>query len=143
MKLSAEDRLDILQLMARYSWAADTNDAAGFASVYAKDAVVQFRDAKNPNVPTTVAARSRDELARGLATNYALRAGGQHHTHNHIIVIEDGLVKHRCFWSLVIANNVGKLETLGMGAYEDELTKDPTEGWLLAKRTIVANFPAA
>ena len=38
-KLSAEDRLDIMELLVRYGRMLDTKDAAGYASLFAPDAV--------------------------------------------------------------------------------------------------------
>jgi uncharacterized protein (TIGR02246 family) len=38
-KLSAEDRLDIMELMVRYGRTLDTKDAAGYAALFAPDAV--------------------------------------------------------------------------------------------------------
>jgi hypothetical protein len=139
MNLTADDRLDILQLMARYSWAADSNDAVAFAATYAADAEVLHRDAATGS-PATVLTRGRNTIEAGLSENYKLRAGGQHQTHNHVITVVGGIVHHRCFWSLVRPTEDG-LKTLAMGAYEDELVKDPQHGWLFARRTIVTGFP--
>jgi uncharacterized protein (TIGR02246 family) len=38
-KLSVEDRLDIMELLVRYGRTLDTKDAAGYASLFAPDAV--------------------------------------------------------------------------------------------------------
>ncbi len=38
-KLSAEDRLDVMELMVRYGRTLDTKDAAGYAGLFAPDAV--------------------------------------------------------------------------------------------------------
>jgi uncharacterized protein (TIGR02246 family) len=38
-KLSVEDRLDIMELMIRYGRTLDTKDAAGYAALFAPDAV--------------------------------------------------------------------------------------------------------
>ena len=140
MVLTAEDRLDILQLMARYSWAADTNDSAAFAATYAVDGEVLHRDAATPGAPAVVLTSGRHNIESGQPANFKLRSGGQHHTHNHQIQVIDGVVRHRCFWSLVRPTPDG-LKTLAMGAYEDELIRDSKEGWLFARRTIVTSFP--
>ena len=139
MQLTAEDRLDILQLMARYSWAADSNDAVAFGATYAENAEVLHRDATSGS-PATVLTRGRKMIEAGLPQNYKLRAGGQHHTHNHVITMVNEIVEHRCFWSLLRPTEDG-LKSLAMGAYEDELVKDPQQGWLFARRTIVTGFP--
>ncbi len=39
-KLSAEDRLDIMELFAKYAWAIDSGDAKGVLLCFAEDALL-------------------------------------------------------------------------------------------------------
>jgi hypothetical protein len=43
MSLSAVDRLDILELVARYGHALDDRDWSAFASIFTRDAIVDFQ----------------------------------------------------------------------------------------------------
>ena len=45
-RMSAEDRLDIFDLFARYAWSYDTGDAKGMAALFTEDGVMEGMDGR-------------------------------------------------------------------------------------------------
>ncbi len=140
MQLTVQDRLDILELAARYSWAADCGDAKAYSETFTIDGEVHGKatseDAEMGSLQTL--AKGREEIKGAFFDAfYNTQAGGHHHTHNHVIEVFEGTVRHRSFWSFVKPVD-GLLKTIGMGTYEDELRHDPEQGWLFHRREIIA-----
>lgn len=45
-RMSAEDRLDIFDLFARYAWSYDTGDAPGMAALFTEDGAMEGMDGR-------------------------------------------------------------------------------------------------
>ena len=120
--LTTEDRLDILDLLARYNYAIDDGDAETWAACFTEDG--EF-------------VSPADQL-KGAAelTQFASRPsrGTLHYTTNEIITGDGDEAAMRCYLELVNASGA-KPEILFCGRYEDELAKTPA-GWRFKKRTV-------
>lgn len=120
--LTTEDRLDILDLLARYNYAIDDGDAQTWAACFTPDG--EF-------VSPTDHRTGTDEL---IAFASRPSRGTLHYTTNEIITGDGNNAAMRCYLELVNAGGE-KPEILFCGRYEDELVKT-ADGWRFAKRTV-------
>ena len=90
--LTTEDRLDILDLLARYNYAIDDNDGDAWAACFTEDGVFT-----SPNGSFT----GREALSKFADES---KRGGLHLTSNHIITCDGNEVEMRCYLQLVIAS---------------------------------------
>ena len=129
MPLSSEDRLEILELAARYSRALDRGDPEALALVFTEDAVW-----------ASSAAGERRGLP-AIVEEFRARAA-QAHTRKHWIsnpVIEgDGDQATLTLDLLVLHLEGGDLQLGTSGVYEDILRRGP-EGWRIARRKITVD----
>jgi len=131
MALSADDRLAILELDARYCHAADDTDVAALLALFTDDGIerggvlIQGREG--------LAA-----LAAQLATSHRLL---RHWTSAHVAEGEGDRATHRCAW-LTTRLTEGGLAIAGVGRYEDELVRT-ADGWRFRVRRIRPDWVAA
>ena len=144
--LTAEDRLAIIELAGRYSFAIDFHDGEGVADCFTDDGSFEwYRLVPFGNGATELSgsARGRKEL---LAFGAGARAfsgtpeasqvpegplfTGVHVTSNHVIDEVDGTVIHRCY--LV-------LQTGGIGVYESDVVKVNGK-WRFNHRKIIVGY---
>ncbi len=94
--LSAEDRLDIQELLARYAWTFDTGDVEGFVACFTHDATLCEDAFEEPDI-----WRGTDGI-RAMAEFFFSRPsfpGRQHHV-SHILIDgadNDATVRSFCF----------------------------------------------
>ena len=130
-RVSAEDRLDIMELFARYSWNYDCGDAEGAASTFTPDAVIEAFGAE--------AARGRSAIVAFIKSLYASERGDVDWQHYNGHFIFDGNAHActvYCYWGLLQGNAATKQYGVrSFGYYQNECVK--TEGaWLIGKRSI-------
>lgn len=132
MPLTAEDRLEILELAARYSRSVDRGDPEALAALFTEDAVWESSAAG--------IRRGRDAILEEFR-----RRASQAHTRKHWIsnpVIEgDGDRASLTLDLLVLHLDDGDLRLGTSGVYEDTLTREP-QGWRIAHRRITVDGQA-
>jgi len=121
--LTTEDRLDILDLLARYNYAIDDGDGDAWAASFTQDGVFTS--------PSGIFAGR--EALRKFANEY--QRGGLHVTSNHIITGDGNDAKMRCYLQLVTAPRGEKPEIRFCGRYADVLVKTGA-GWRFKTRTV-------
>jgi uncharacterized protein (TIGR02246 family) len=124
--LTAEDRLDIIDLLARYAWAIDTGDVEGYVACFTSDAVVSMRGAINTG----------HEAIRAYVTSVVTRPefpGRQHH-HGEVRIEGDG---ERCrvksYSTISQRFEGGETKVMFAGQYRDVVVKQGGR-WLFAER---------
>jgi ketosteroid isomerase-like protein len=125
--LTAEDRLDIIERLARYAWALDTADVETLIANFTPDAVITMM------TTTWQGANGVREFAEHFA-NDPVFPGRQHHISQTVIEGEDdhasvrsyGLITHR------MRNGVNFIHW--QGYYADTLVKVNGK-WLIKTRT--------
>jgi hypothetical protein len=130
-RLSAEDRLDIIELMARYAWAYDTANEAGLAGTFTPDGELE--------VFGRVMAGGRLGFAAFLATAAQMRGahGWQHQTNNHVFTAYDGEACTVFSYYLMPESDAqgGDVHLRAMGYYESRCRRT-AHGWRFARRAV-------
>lgn len=128
MKLTAEDRLDIMELCARYSWCADMGDHDGFAATFAEDGEL---------CAAGRTVKGRDDIAALHAATWPRQHPTlRHWTTSHRITMENGLVVHRSYFTTVVTNTPLAVSIDAIGSYVDHLART-SDGWKFSRREIV------
>jgi len=129
MTLSAEDRLDIIDLFARYGWALDTGDSAGVAATFIEGAVVKVRETVRDMTFTDVPAW----INRFHATLEGFR-GRQHHMSQFRIEGGDGRARVRAFWLITKTETVtSNTRLIHNNGYYDNTVVKTEDGWRFAE----------
>ena len=132
--LTAEDYIEIQQLVSRYPYALDQNpdEGASYASLFTPDAV--FRQ------PRT---EGRENLARMAARAPHGPRYTRHFLANHVIeATADGAVGRQYLVAVDIGEN-GQPSSIFLGGhYEDVYARTP-EGWRFRTRTFIASATGA
>lgn len=128
MALDAADRLEILDLYARYGFAFDAAEAEEWASLFAADG--RFIRPGQPDLqgPEDLAA-----LCRGRATS---TPGIRHFTANVTIAPSAGGARGRAYVIVLRMDDDGSVRLYTLGCYEDELVK-LAQGWRFQSRTFL------
>lgn len=142
--LSAADRIEIHELLARYAWSLDTGDEDGFIACFSPDAELVWDAFETPGC-----WRGHAALRRFIAwfRTRPESAGRQHHVSNVIVEPAPGGARARCYVLVALGCGDGPHRLHVMGYYEDACTRQP-EGWRLSRRVIrdwrgpvLASFP--
>lgn len=131
MPLTLEDRMEILDLAARYSHASDHGDGAALAETFTEDGI--FEGAGEP----------RQGRAAHLAATNALGASGlviRHFTSNPVIE-GDGDAATMLLY-VEVKNLADPSTPMLVGRYHDELRR--VDGrWRFARRRVEVDYPTA
>jgi ketosteroid isomerase-like protein len=131
-RLSAEDRLDIIELMARYAWAYDCLDAAALAATFTPDGILA--------VSGKVMAQGQAGFASFIATAAAMRQanGWQHLTDHHVFTAHDATHCTVHSYYLMPESDAagGNVHLRAMGYYES-LCQRTRQGWRFARREAI------
>jgi len=130
-RLSAEDRLDIIDLFARYSWCYDCSDAEGYAATFTPDGVIEAFGAE--------AARGRGAIAVFVKKLIASNRGDndwQHlNNHHHFRATPEGATVYS-YWTVIEGNEAEKRHGVhSFGYYVTDCVKQGGE-WFIKKRSI-------
>lgn len=130
--LSASDRLDIHELLARYAWSLDTGDEEGFIACFAPDAELVWEVFQEPGI-----WRGHAALRRFIAYFRARpeSAGRQHHVDNVIITATENGAQVRSYVLVALGCGDGPHRLHVMGHYEDACIRQ-ADGWRLSRRVI-------
>jgi hypothetical protein len=129
-RMSADDRLDIMELFARYSWAYDCSDAAAYSATFAPDGVLEAFGGE--------AARGREAIATFVAALIASERGDNDWQHyNGHFVFEAGADEDSCtvynYWNLLQSKDGPSVRSFGY--YVSDCVRIGGE-WLLKRRGI-------
>lgn len=126
------DKLEIQELLARYSICVDTGDADGFAAIFTEDGIWEWRAVGL----SFCGRRAIGEIARAVSTHVK---GAQHAISNPLIRIEGNKAKSICQLTCFLSRPE-QIYSLMLGYYEDELVKvDDT--WLISRRSVRVENP--
>lgn len=131
MTLSTEDRVEILDLIARYNQSVDAGDGEGFAACWVDDGLFEG---------STQTARGQEELRAIPAT---LRAQNPHTRHwNNNIVIDGTGDEARTSVYVLVLDVGGSPSIRSSGVYRDTLRR--VDGaWKFVHRKVTPDRPRA
>jgi uncharacterized protein (TIGR02246 family) len=125
-RLTADDKLEIIELATRYARAADVCDEETFGDVFAPDGVLIIRG-ETIGGPEEVRARLRQRWANAPEPPL-----GQHHVSDFVFDGDAERCTSRCYVTMLVAAADG-VRTTVMGHYVDEVVKRGGR-WFFAKR---------
>jgi hypothetical protein len=122
------DRLDIQDLMSRYSTAVDAKRWDLLEQVFVPGSIIDFRGNGGPELPYP-------EVVDYLRESLAGFAGCQHYVTNHMIELDGDRARCRIYVFTYLASIVDGDEVLFAdgGWYDDDLVRTPG-GWRIEKR---------
>jgi hypothetical protein len=126
MPLSAEDRLAIMDLAARYNHCLDGGDPAGWADCFTEDGV--FESSRSGR------SEGRQQLVAFAEDVAANRAGIRHFIDNLVIDGDGDRATLRCYLLLWDCREVPP-RAAAFARYDDELTRTPA-GWRFRHRRV-------
>lgn len=124
MALDAADKVEILELAARYNHAIDFGDGEAWAGTFTEDGV--FNGGPQP-VTGHVA------LAQFVAGFGSQMAGARHWTNNHVVDGDGDEATHSCYLNLIQTKDGGS--SVITGRYDDRLRKVDGQ-WRFAERNV-------
>lgn len=131
-RLTAEDRLDLIELMALYAWAYDCEHAELLRATFTDDGVLE--------VFGTVLATAAGGFADFLASARAMKQGKgwQHLADHHVFRDYDGQTcKVYSYYTMAEGNAAGGEVTMrAMGFYSSDCRRT-ADGWKFARRSVV------
>ena len=116
MPLSVDDRLEILELMARYNHGADGGDGEGFADTFTEDALFEG---------SMSSARGRAELVQVIASGGGL---WKHWLNSPIIEGDGDHATAKVYLVRTGLNEDGEVGLIASGTYHDTLVRSDGEG---------------
>lgn len=135
MKMSAEDRLDIFDLFARYAWAYDCGDAEAYAAVFTPDGVLA--DQKDLH------AVGRDAIREAIKVYFGHRGNNvwQHHN-NQLRMQGDGRsCRVWSYWTVMEHRHAdGGYGVGSLGYYLSDCVKEHGT-WYFKERTFYMDMP--
>lgn len=145
-KLATEDRLDLMDLIADYSWALDTGDADALVECFTEDCLMSEEVFDDPDI------WNGHEGIRGLMNHYANAPGfpgRQHHvTQIKYFPQEDGSVKIKSFAFVTECEGEPPYLLRFTGWYDDLAVKCDDGKWRFKRRLVrlwdgevLKNFP--
>ena len=135
--MSADDRLAILEMIGRYSYAYDGRDADAYASLFTEDAVFEVYAGREKPLVRNEGREAIREWARGLHEEMPAGYQGRHHQTGTVFE-ELGPDSARTRTLLLGTRRHPGDESPGVsgtGVYSDEWRRT-SEGWRFAKRVI-------
>lgn len=128
-----EDRLEILDLLARYAHAYDGGDRSTLEALFTADAEFHIHG----NVGRVPAAMvGRDAIVGALVGKWeAIRPEQRRHVATNLVVLEQTETTARAASYLVlVATSDGSTTVLATGRYEDDLVKGEDGCWRIDRR---------
>jgi 3-phenylpropionate/cinnamic acid dioxygenase small subunit len=128
------DRIEIEDLLVRYSHAVDTRDWDLFRSVFTEDAHIDYTE-------MGVTGGNLEETVAFLSSSMPTYRSTQHLVSNTVLAVEDGTAVARtmCFNPMVNDDN-GSEHVFFCGAwYRDKLVRTP-DGWRIRHRYVERSY---
>lgn len=131
-KLGAEDRLDLIDLHARYAWAYDCSDADAYVTTFTADGSLAVAGGE----PRTGHAALR-EFAAGQFVRQKSEPPIQHHNgHFQFHPQPDGSVRVYCYWTMIQGADGEIGYRIRSTGFYDTLCVKQGDDWLIRQRTI-------
>ena len=132
-----EDRIAVEDVMARYVWAVDSLDAAGYVAVFTEDAVIDSNGSISKGhdairkIVTGLIQRRDANKAIGAP------AGNLYHVVSNVRITfpKPGEAVHYSYWQTVRRDKDDKMTAAAMGRSEDHLVKRNGK-WLIQSRKL-------
>src|SRR4026208_1847197 len=132
-----EDRIAVEDVMARYVWAVDSLDPAGYVAVFTEDAVIDSNGSVSTGreeirkIVTSLIRRRDDNKAKGLPT------ANLYHVISNVRITfpKPGEALHQSYWQTVRRDADGKMTAAALGRSEDHLVKRNGK-WLIQFRKL-------
>lgn len=127
-KVSLEDRVDIMEAMARYAWALDTGDLDGYTDCFVEDGWIEH----HPPGRCEGRAGIRELTDFLWYTHPDHYLGRQHRMSQIIMTPENGDVRVKAFWS-ILQHRVDTNQEIvfGLGTWDALWTLCPDGEWRL------------
>jgi len=130
-----EDKLEILDLIGRYSHGADGNEPSAYADVFTEDGVFQGRSGQ----PDEIIHRGRDEILAFVTGVHAQRGNRQSRHHQSTTIFLEmtaDRAKTRTYLLTTATTPEGETPQVGLTSiYEDEIVRTD-KGWRIKYREI-------
>jgi hypothetical protein len=130
-RISVEDRLDLIELHAHYSWSYDCADADGAAAAFTADGVLEAFGSE--------AARGRTAISAFIKNLFATERGPVDWQHNNSHFVFHGsrpACTVYCYWNLLQSTDPPRQYSLrSFGYYKSDCVRVDGD-WLIAKRSI-------
>lgn len=135
MTLSAEDRLEILDLFARRAQLFDAGEAEGWAGLFTPDARLSIRP--GPGIPAVETGGHADlvALARKHYDEMYTKRGIRHEVFNVVIESTETGARVMSYLMMLRVGDGQPAQLVATGRYVDELARG-AEGWRFTSRTL-------
>jgi uncharacterized protein (TIGR02246 family) len=129
-RMSAEDRLDIFDLFARYAWSYDTGDAKGMAALFTEDGVMEGMDGRRFQGRAAIAGFCQEFIG-------GVQFRGTQHFNDHLRIDgDDRQCAVRSYWMSVRWDpDSGQRYIKNMGHYHSRCAK-LDDSWYFRERVI-------
>lgn len=132
-----EDRIAVEDVMARYVWTVDSQDADGYVAVFTDDAVIDSNGSISKGrdeirkIVTGLIQRRDDNKAKGLPP------ANLYHVISNVRITfpKPGEALHQSYWQTVRRDKDGRMIAAAMGRSEDRLVKRNGQ-WLIHSRKL-------
>lgn len=126
--LTAQDRLDIVELQSIFAWAVDQRDPELFQLAFTEDFEATY--------PAGAVIRGRDAFVRFVLGYHEIHDASQHFVANHWLLPEADAVTMRSYVIVTAAwRDCPGGDTFHGGAYYVDRVVPTGEGWRIAART--------
>ena len=136
MGMTAEDRLDIFDLFARYAWAYDCGDAQAYAEVFTEDGLLADEG--------DLHAVGRPAIREAIQTYFDMRGASTWQHHNaHLRMVGDGVgCDVHSYWTVLEHRPDGGHGVGSLGWYLTRCVKQDGR-WFIKERTFYMDMPKA
>ena len=131
---SAEDKLDILEIIGRYSFGADEFGPEAYAGVFTVEGVFQGRSGQ----PDEITIRGRNQLlafARGVFERMGKRQNRHHQSSTYFLELVSDRAKTRTYLLTTTVSEGGNPQVGLTSIYEDHFVRT-AEGWRIQSRKV-------
>jgi hypothetical protein len=131
--LSAIDRIEIHERLARYAWALDTGDVEAFVECFHPEGELLWDSFAEPaSWRGATRLRGFAEYFRALPES----AGRQHHVTNIVIDALDDGARVRSYVAVALRQPEGAVALTVLGHYDDWLARGDDSAWRFQQRAI-------
>ena len=137
--MTTQDRLGLIEQIARYSYAWDERDLEGYVALFTPDGTFEV-DPELPGGPSVLAQGHAAIRAWAKERMGSRKPGVQVRHHQSGTVFEELSIEHARTRTMLLTSRVGPNgEPPSSGIYYDEWVRT-TKGWLFARRTLRHDF---
>jgi hypothetical protein len=125
-RVPVEDKLDIMEAVARYAWALDTGDLDGYTDCFTEDGWIEHHPPGRMQGRQGI--RELTDFLWYSRPNHYL--GRQHRMNQFIMTPEGGDVRIKCFWSILQHKvDTGEEIVFGLGTWDTVATRCADGEW--------------